>query len=51
MQIHPDDWEAWQELIKSIKDGQRPNLASSKRKRALLAIAKLIEQMPIEVKE
>jgi group I intron endonuclease len=42
--IHPNDWETWQELIQSIKEGQRPNLASNKRKRALLAIARLVEE-------
>ncbi len=55
MQIHPDDWETWQGLIQSIKEGQRPNLASNKRKRALLAVAKIVGEMQrlseIEVKE
>lgn len=55
MQIHPDDWETWKELVQSIKDGQRPNLVSRKRRRSLIAIAKLLEEMEenklVEVKE
>lgn len=50
MKIHPNDWKAWLELIDAIKTGQRPNLASDKRKRALLAIAKLVEALYAEDK-
>jgi hypothetical protein len=54
MQIHPDDWAIWQEIVQSLKDGQRPNIASSRRKRALLAISKTVnalkENQQIEIK-
>lgn len=44
MEIHPEDWKVWQEMIGALKRGERPNLASDKRKRAVLAIAKIVER-------
>ncbi len=43
MEIHPDDWETWQELIKTLKKNQVPTLNTKKRKRAILAIAEYVD--------
>jgi hypothetical protein len=41
--IHKDDWDTWVELTEALKVGKRPNLNSTKRKRAVLAIAEIVD--------
>lgn len=45
VQIHSDDWGTWLDIVQSVKNGQRPNMASTKRKRSLLAIAAIVDEM------
>lgn len=36
--------EAWEDIVTTLKRGKTPNLITEKRKQALLAIAKLLEE-------